>query len=93
MAGESQRSADLFLAEGGHRAIVNADPSEIDREVTGAAWDAYQAWGAVHRMLCEKQASTLPEDGPSEVPAGDCTPGDDGGIGDIPPELDRRRTR
>ena len=91
MAHEAQRMADFFLAEGGHRAIAIADPEEIDREVTDAAWDAYQAWGRVHRLLCEKRASTLPQDGRNEVHVDDDpTPGD---IGDIPPELDRRRTR
>jgi hypothetical protein len=59
--------------------------STIDHATLEAVSDAYQAWGRVHRMLREKQTSTLPQDGRSDVAVGD--------IGDIPPELDRRRTQ
>ena len=105
MAHEAQRSADSFLSESGHRAITEADATEIDEEILTAVWDAHQAWCRVHRLLQEKRASTLPQDGRSE---GAVDPpkssaalfakleaelekgGDD--IGDIPACLDRRRS-
>ena len=61
--------------------LLQHKPELIDDEVRTAIWDAYQFWRRVH----ENRASTLPQDGRSEMPVGD--------IGDIPPELDRRRTR
>ena len=78
------------MDESDHRAIAVADADEIDEEILTAAWDAYQFWGRVHRLLQEKRASTLPQDGRSEVAVDD--PNDDFDIGDIPACLDRRRS-
>jgi hypothetical protein len=41
----------------------------------------------------EQAASTLAQDGRSEVPLDDPIPGNGGDAGDIPPELDRRAVR
>ena len=74
MAGHAQEQADYFLRAGGHRAIAVADADEIDSEISTAVWDAYQAWGAVHRLLCKKRPSTLPQDGSSEGAVDDPAP-------------------
>ena len=71
MAAESQSMAESFTACSGHRAIVGADPSEIDDEILARAWDAVQAWAAAFAKLEEKRASTS-QDGRSEGAVDDC---------------------
>ena len=71
MADDAQEQAGSFLAEDGHRAVVGADPSEIDDEILARAWDAVQAWAAAFAKLEEKRASTS-QDGRSEGAVDDC---------------------
>ena len=71
MAAKSQSMAESFTACSGHRAIVGADPSEIDDEILARAWDAVQAWAAAFAKLEEKRASTS-QDGRSEGAVDDC---------------------
>ena len=62
-------------------------------EILDAADAARRAWQEVYnRVMAEKLASTLPQDGRSEVPMDDCTTENEGDdLGDIPAGLDRRR--
>jgi hypothetical protein len=62
-------------------------------EILDAADAARRAWQEVYnRVMAEKLASTLPQDGRSEVPMDDRTTENEGDdLGDIPAGLDRRR--
>ena len=55
---EALRMAEAFLAEHGHRAIAQADASEIDDEIVRAVFRAAMAWAKVHAELERKRAHT-----------------------------------
>jgi ParB-like chromosome segregation protein Spo0J len=74
MASSAKEMAESFLSERDHRALAVADADEIDEEVSTSVWDAYQAWGRVHRLMAKKRRVTLPQDGRSEVAVDDPTP-------------------
>jgi hypothetical protein len=58
MSDEALRMAEAFLAEHGHRAIAQADASEIDDEIVRAVFRAAMAWAKVHAELERKRAHT-----------------------------------
>lgn len=71
-------------------AVLRAEEAQIDDELIRACWDAEDAWAKLAVKLSKKRASTLPQDGRSEVPVDDPTsePSDD--FPEIPACLDRR---
>jgi hypothetical protein len=66
----------------------NEDALVISDELINACQSAANAWQKVNELR-RKQASTLPQDGRSEVGVDDPTTD----LGDVPPFLDRRKSR